>query len=440
MSPRLFHIPNDENLPPKADVVIIGGGIVGSSAAYFLARRGLSVALLEKGRVGCEQSSRNWGWCRQQNRDARELPLSGVALRLWDQISKDIGHDLGFRRTGLLYVTDKADQLAQWEAWRQTALPFGVNTRMLTRAEAVEVTRSAGRSWLGGVHSIDDGKAEPAQAAPLIAEGARALGTTIHQDCAARGLDVTNGAVTGVVTEKGLIQANAVLCAGGAWASAFCRAQGISFPQASVRQSVLRTQPAPNVGEALYTPDCAITRRLDGSYLLAISGKATFEVTPQGLRYARAFLPMFIKRLKAVEVGIGRSFLEGPGTLTGWRLDEVSPFEKIRVLDPSPRPSTIAEALARTKALFPELAGVEAVEAWGGYVDCTPDAVPVISPIEAIKGFYLAAGFSGHGFGIGPAAGHLAADLVANDMPCVDPTPFRLSRLLDRSPVEVGAI
>ena len=105
MSPTIKRIHSDEKLPSHADVVIIGGGIIGATAAYFLARRGLSVALVEKGNVGCEQSSRNWGWCRQQNRDARELPLSGIALRLWDELTAQTGIDLGFRRCGLKYAT-----------------------------------------------------------------------------------------------------------------------------------------------------------------------------------------------------------------------------------------------------------------------------------------------------------------------------------------------
>jgi glycine/D-amino acid oxidase-like deaminating enzyme len=440
MPPSILRIPSDEKLPAAADVVVIGGGIVGATAAYFLARRGLSVALLEKGYVGCEQSSRNWGWCRQQNRDARELPLSGLALRLWDELTAEIGRDLGFRRCGLVYATDDPKQLREWEKWRETARRFGVKTRMLSAAEAAAAIPAAGRRWLGGVHSVEDGKAEPGLAAPVIAEGARAHGATIHQNCAARGLDITHGAVTGVVTEKGLIRANAVLCAAGAWASAFCRPHGVSFPQASVRQSTMRTHPAPNMGEAIYTPDCVLTRRTDGSYTLAISGKATLEVTPQGIRYARSFLPMFVKRLKTVDIGIGRSFLEGPEALGSWRLDKPSPFERIRVLDPSPKSRTIAATLQRVKKLFPALADVEVAETWGAYVDSTPDAVPVISPVEGIRGFFLAAGCSGHGFGIGPGIGHLAADLVANDTPCVDPAPFRLSRLLDGSKVEVGAI
>ncbi len=422
--------------------MVIGGGIVGVSAAYYLAKRGLSVALLEKGYVGGEQSSRNWGWCRQQNRDVRELPLSAVSLRLWEELTREIGRDLGFRRCGLYYASDDAQQLATWEAWgREYGKPFGVRTRMLDAAETAAVMKGSGsRQWLGGVHSMDDGTAEPALAAPEIAEGARALGATIHQDCAARGLDITNGAVSGVITERGTIKTDAVVCSGGAWASAFCRRHGISFPQASVRSSILRTGPIEGLPQALSAPECSLTRRLDGSYTLAISGKAKLEFTPQGLRYAREFMPMFMKRIKAVEFGIGSSFFRGPEAFGSWDFDKTSPFEQIRVLDPTPDQGALRHLVSRFKRLYPAVKDVHVAEAWGAYVDSTPDAVPVISPVVGVKGFILSAGFSAHGFGIGPGAGQLAASLVTGDLPPVDPTPFRLSRFGDGSNVIVGAI
>jgi glycine/D-amino acid oxidase-like deaminating enzyme len=440
MTPIVKRIQNDQELPTRADVVVIGGGIVGATAAFFLAERGLSVALVEKGHVGCEQSSRNWGWCRRQNRDARELPLSGIALQAWDEFAAKIGEDVGFRRCGLFYATDNPRQLAEWEAWRESARPFDVNTKMLSAREAAAAVPAKGRQWLGGVHSIDDGKGEPAIAAPTIANGARKFGATIHQECAARGLELVNGAVAGVITEKGPIRTQAVLCAGGAWTSMFCRPYGVLFPQASVRQTALRTRPIANLGEAIYTPECTLTRRLDGSYTLAISGRATLDITPQGLRYARWFMPMFLMRLKAVQIGIGGSFFHGPEAFASWNCDTMSPFERMRVLDPAPSRRTIASILKGVTEQFPALTGIEVADSWGAYVDCTPDAVPVISPADGVKGLYLAAGGSGHGFGLGPGIGRLAADLVANDKPCVDPTPFRLSRFFDGSRNKVGGI
>lgn len=439
MSPLIHQIRSDETLPASADVVVIGGGIVGACAAYFLVRRGLSVALVEKGYVGCEQSSRNWGWCRRQNRDEREMPLANLALRLWDEMTDEIGLDLGFRRCGLTYVTADAKQLSEWDEWRKIGRQFGVNTRLLTAEEAgASVAAADGRKWLGGINVPEDGKAEPWLAAPQIAEGARKHGATIHQNCAARGLDVTNGRVTGVITEKGTIRTNAVLCAAGAWASLFLRRHAVSLPQASVRQTSLRTGPAPDLGEAIYTPDFAMTRRIDGSYTIAVSGKAILEITPQGIRYARPFMPMFIKRLKAVEIGIGRSFFKGPDSLSNWRFDGPSPFEEIRVLDPTPDGRTIELIKARLKTLFPTVADAGIASTWAGYIDSTPDSVPVISPVGSIDGVFVAAGCSGHGFGIGPGIGHLAADLVAGDRPVVDPVHFRLTRFTDNSKIKVG--
>ncbi|MCJ2180938.1 NAD(P)/FAD-dependent oxidoreductase [Novosphingobium album (ex Hu et al. 2023)] len=440
MSPVIERIPSDEALPEAVDVVVVGAGIVGTASAYYLAKRGLSVALIDKGYIGCEQSSRSWAWCRQQNRDRREMPLSVLAMKLWDELPGEIGRDLGFRRCGLLYATDDASALEGWENWLPVAKEFGINTQMLSAREAAGKIPETRRKWLGGLFNHDDGKAEPALAAPGLAAAARSLGATIHQDCAARALDMTNGRVVGVHTEKGYIRTGAVLCAAGAWASRFLRTHGVKFPQASVRQSVLRTKPTANVGEVLYCPDFAMTRRLDGSYTLAISGRAILEMTPQGIRYAREFMPQFIQRLKAVQVGVGKSFLKGPDSAQSLLSNDPAVFERNRVCAPEALSKQVDEVLQNVRTTFPQLAGVELDMAWGAYVDCTPDAVPVLSPVDALGGVFVAAGCSGHGFGVGPAIGYLMTQLINGDAPAVDPVPFRLSRLIDGSKVEVGAL
>ena len=439
MYPAVRPVPSNESLPDAVDVVIIGGGIVGTATAYYLAKRGLSVALLEKGHIACEQSSRTWGWCRLQNRDPREMPLSLLSMSLWDSLAEEIGQDLGFRRTGLVYSTDDAAMLAAWEAWGPTAREFGVETYMLNAAQAAKRIPENRRKWVGGLHSVADGKAEPALAAPVLAEGARALGATLHQNCAVRRLDITNGRVTGVHSEKGFIRTDAVLCAAGAWASGFLRRHGVRFPQASVRQTAIRTKPTVNVGEVLYCPDLAMTRRLDGSYTLAISGRAALELTPQGIAFARPFMSQFIQRLKSVRMQVGRSFIKGPESLAGlFGSDRI--FERNRILDPAPSRRLVDTILDNVRSTFPQLHAIEIDHAWGAYVDCTPDAVPVISGTDTVDGLYLAAGCSGHGFGLGPGIGYLAAQLIAQDTPTVDPAPFRLSRLVDGSKIKVGSL
>ena len=429
--PNLDTVSGSDALPEQVDAVVIGGGIVGVAAAYFLAKKGLSVALVEKGRIAAEQSSRNWGWCRTQNRDPRELPLQLLSMQIWDDLSREIGADTGFRRSGLIYVTKDPAELETWAGWIDMAREFQVRNKVLTAAEAKALTPGNEQEWIGGIQAPSDGRAEPSLAAPALARAARALGVAVLQDCAVRGLDIAGGRVAGVVTERGRIRAERVLCAGGAWASMFCRRHGIDLPQAGIRSTVFATTPGPEVTPGgLVTPDFTISRRLDGSYIVAAQNRGALEVTPQGVRYARQFWPTFKTRRKSLKIGVGRSAWSGPEAFAGsWALDRPTPFERHRIYAPTPDASVPGPALAKLKAVYPALSGVGIGGLWAGWIDLTPDSVPVISPVEALPGFILAAGFSGHGFGIGPGAGQLAADLVAGDRPSVDPAAFSFSRL-----------
>ncbi|MGN6260166.1 MAG: NAD(P)/FAD-dependent oxidoreductase [Ralstonia sp.] len=429
MSQPLRLIESASSLPAQADVVVIGGGIIGVFAAYYLAKRGVSVAVVEKGRIGAEQSSRNWGWCRQQNRDARELPMATRSLELWERFAADTGEDTGFRRCGLLYLSNDEDELARWTKWRDFARTAGVTTHMLSSRDASERGRLTGRAWKGGVFSPSDGTADPAKAAPSVAAALMKLGGTVHQNCAARGIEVEGGRVSGVVTEAGTIKTRTVVFAGGAWASSFCRQLGIRFPQATVRQSIVRvtgvTEPVP---DALHTARVSITRRSDGSYNLAISGRGRVDPTAQLLRFAPQFLPMFAKRWRNVFPGGLEGIRAGHETLARWRLDAPSPMERMRILDPRPDAAAVRQTYDRAVELLPVLGQAGIANAWAGFVDNTPDGVPGIGEVPEIPGFILAAGFSGHGFGIGPGAGHLIADLVTGEKPIFDPAPYNPAR------------
>lgn len=431
-------VESDGTLPEAADVVVIGAGMIGVAAAWHLGRAGHSVALLEKGVVAGEQSSRNWGWCRLLNRDEREIPLMQHSQALWDRLPAEIGAEMGFRRAGLVYVTKDPKELAEWQGWLDMAAPYQVQMRMIGPEEAKRLTPGNAQDWVGGVVSPQDGRAEPAMAAPALARAARAMaGVSIHQHCAVRGLDTTGGRISGVFTEKGRVRTGAAILAGGAWTSMFLRRHGLDMPQSSVHSTVFATTPAKQVSPGpLRTPEFILTPLLDGGYLVAAKARGRLELTPAGIRYARQFLPSLRKNWKLVQLRFGRSFFEGPDAWHGrWSFDRPTVFERMRVLDPAPRTEIVGPALAEIVAAYPEMAGIEAARVWAGWIDSTPDAVPVISTVDALPGLVVAAGFSGHGFGIGPGAGRLAADLASGAPPVVDPAPFTLARFFDGRPL-----
>lgn len=439
MPAPLRFIKSTPTLPAEADAVIIGGGIIGTFTAYYLAQRGLKVALVEKGVVGGEQSSRNWGWCRQQNRDERELPLATKALDLWEQFGNESGEETGFRRCGLFYVSNNDQELETWARWGEYARSVGVKTRLLTSDQATQHGRFTGQRWKGGVHSQMDGIANPALAVPAVARALMALGGTVHQACAARGIETTGGAVSAVVTERGTIRTPRVIHAGGAWASSFCNQLGIRFPQATVRQTILAVGTGPlKLPNAFVSDSVSITYRGEGCHTLAISGRAMVDPTLQFVRFHREFIPMFRKRWKKTSPGGLHGIRAGHESLSRWRLDRRTPMEAMRILDPTPDPRTVRLTLKRAAGLIPALESVPMVASWAGFVDSTPDGVPVIGEVPDVPGLILAAGFSGHGFGIGPGAAHLVADIVTGQDPIVDPRPYRLSRFMRGKKIDVS--
>jgi glycine/D-amino acid oxidase-like deaminating enzyme len=242
------------------------------------------------------------------------------------------------------------------------------------------------------------------------------------------------GRVSAVVTEAGTIRTQAVLCAGGAWTTLFCRRHGIRLPQISVLASVFRSTPMAEAdGAAIATPGYCMRRNRDGACVVAMRSDATLTLTGDALRYAWSFRTMAREGWRSLGLRIDPGLVTGLLQGSKWPLDRASPFEAVRALDPQPDAPILAKALSQLRAAHPALAGIEIAQSWAGMIEYTPDALPVISPVAQLPGFFLATGFSGHGFGIGPAAGLLAADVVSGDKPLVDTHAFRFSRLHDGS-------
>jgi len=439
MGPYVDSVTSDEVLPASSAVVVIGGGIIGVSAAFALASQGIPVVLCEKGYVACEQSSRNWGWCRQAGRDEREMPLITESLRLWRDMDRLTGGDTGFRTCGVMYVGDTEEDEQRFTAWLEMSRPYDVGARIVRAEELKALMPGASRAYRCALYVACDGRAEPQKAAPAIARAAQRKGAVMLAQCAVRGIERAAGRVAGVVTERGRIACDTVIVAGGAWTSLFCASVGIRLPQLKVLSSVMRTAPMSDGPEACaYMNDLGYRKRLDGGYTIARGSGYVVPLVPDSLRFLREFMPTIAKERGALKPRLNRQTLSEIVTPRRWTLDAPSPFEKTRVLDPAPNAAMNRVALEAMIRLYPKFRDVPIVQQWGGYIDVTPDVVPYISAVGAIPGLIVAAGFSGHGFGIGPAAGRLAAQLAANQAPSVDTAAFRVSRFSDGSPIVIG--
>ncbi len=442
MGPTVDPVSSATDLPARADVVVIGGGIAGVATALELAERGVSVVLCEKGVIGGEQSSRNWGWVRKARRDPRELPLIVEALRLWEGLNARVGGETGYRRAGILYACKTAADIAGREAWLEHARPFQIDSRMLGADETAALLPGVQTRFAGSLYTASDGRAEPQKAVPAMAAAVQRLGGVVLQQCAVRGIERAAGRIAGVVTERGRVACSSVVLAGGAWSTLFCGNLGIDLPQLKVKNSVLRTAPIddglPQL--AMSAGDYAFRKRLDGGYTIADGNANDVDIVPDTFRYFRPFLPALRSEWDALRLHFGGAFFSEWKVPRRWSLDQQTPFERVRILDPEPNAKASEVALKRLAAVLPGFANAKVVQHWAGMIDVTPDAVPVISPVDAMPGFFIVTGFSGHGFGIGPGAGKLAADLVTGARPVVDPKDFRFSRFSDGSKIELGAL
>lgn len=431
--PVIDRIPSDTQLPQRTAVAIIGGGIIGIATALELAERGIAVTVIEKGEIAAEQSSRNWGWCRQMGRDYREIPLILESMKLWRDMDARIEGDTGFTECGILYLSEtEAEFAARLKWYEENAKPYQLSSRPITGAEAEKLQPGSTRKWTGALYTPNDGRAEPFKAVPAMAAAARRKGVLIFTNCAVRGIETSAGRVSAVVTERGTIACDTVVLAGGAWSRRFCHNLGFELPQLSVVNSVMRTAPI----DTGLTRSCSggrfsFRRRTDGGYTIAHRHQSVADIMPDSFRLFFRFLPALMIDWKGLKLRFGRRFFDEARLKRRWSLDEVTPFEAVRILDPEPVNAILDDAADSLRSYFPAFAGMTIAERWAGVIDVMPDVVPVFSGLDRLPGFYLATGLSGHGFGIGPGAGKLMAQIVTGETPCVDTAPFRYNRYFD---------
>ncbi|MDG1231168.1 MAG: FAD-binding oxidoreductase [Pseudomonadales bacterium] len=426
-----------DELPEKVDVVIVGGGVIGISTALHLASQNISTLVCEKGRVAGEQSSRNWGWVRQQGRDPGELPVVMESINLWEKYSKQIDQDIGFTRMGVAFIAKTEGEMAGLEQWLKHAEQYQLDTRLMNAQEASEVVGRAGGAAVGGIITPSDGQAEPFVAVPALARHLQKQSGLVREACAVRALDLEAGEVCGVITEHGRVKCQTVLVAAGAWSSTLLGNHDISIPQLLVRGTVVRTKPIESFSGAAAYGGIGARRRQDGGYTLA-SGMTEQFVGADSFRHLFKYLPAMRENYHNIAVRFGGDLVNRMFPKRHWAEDEQSPFERARILDPVPSPQALRMIRSQTDAHFPELAGVHFEQAWAGMIDVMPDIVPIMDEVPDISGLFVATGFSAHGFGIGPGAGRVMGDLILGNAPGHDLSRFRFSRFSDGSRMQPG--
>jgi glycine/D-amino acid oxidase-like deaminating enzyme len=358
------------------------------------------------------------------------------SLELWEQFAADSGEDTGFNRCGLLYLSDDEGEIARWAKWRDFAKDRGRDHARAERSRGHRARRATGRAWKGGVFSPSDGTADPGKASPAVAAALMKLGAAVLQNCAARGIELEGGRVSGVVTEAGTIKTGTVVYAGGAWASSFCRQlASVSRRPRFVRRSCAwqrrtssyRTPCIPRAYRSPAAATAATTSRSAGADVwirrcsCSASPRSSCRCSPS------AGATSFRADSKACAAATKR--WRGGGSM------RPRPWSACASSTRGPIRRRSSKTYGRAVELLPAFGKTSIASAWAGFVDSTPDGVPGIGEVPELPGFILAAGFSGHGFGIGPGAGHLIADLVTGAKPIFDPAPYNPARF---RPVGVG--
>lgn len=370
------------------DVVIIGGGISGTAAAYELARLGVSVTLVEQGTLASMASGWTLAGVRQSGRLAPEIPLAMAAVERWGYLAEELDADLEYRRNGNLRLMLNEDARPATQERIAAENAMGLKVEYLADNQAVREVAPALAEWIPGASFCpSDGHANPAAAVGAFAAAAQRLGAKILTDTRVEAIEVVGGQVQGVRTAAGVIPADVVVVAAGIYSNALTAPLGITIPYDLYRVSVIQTTPLPPlIDQVLGTSagDFAGRQQVDGRYRFTDGGSHW----PHDLE------------------------------------DLADGYEPIM-----PTLQTVHNAITSATALLPAVKAARIARVWGGLVDITPDEIPVIERSQEIEGLVMAAGFSGHGFCLGPVTGQILRDLVVEGETPYPIEPFRLGRL-----------
>jgi sarcosine oxidase subunit beta len=371
----------DQSLPDRAEVVIVGGGVMGASAAFHLAEAGVTdVLLLEADQLSCGSTSKSAGGVRLQFSDEINIALALRSMDAFERFAERPGAEIGLRQVGYLFLlTDPAD-VTVFE--QNTALQnaMGVPSRMISAAEAGQLSTLANvDDVLAASVCMRDGHATPDAVVLGYATAARNMGVRVSTQCPVTGIEVDGGDITAVHTARGTIATSTVICAAGAWSPQIAAMVGVDLPVKPVARPIWYTEPMPS------RPDRV----------------------PMTIDFTTGFY----------------FHTEGPGLLFGMAdPDQPAGFD-------APMRADWLEIVGDVVAhRAPALLDVGIAGGWHGFYETTPDHNALIGEAAHVSRFIYATGFSGHGFLLGPAVGEVLRDLVLGHTPPVDVSGFDVER------------
>jgi sarcosine oxidase, subunit beta len=373
-------------LPKSADVVVIGGGVIGTSVAFHLAEAGADVCLVERGELAGGSTSRAAGGIRAQFSDPLNIAIGLRSIEAFERFADRPGGEIDLHQVGYLFLLDREEDAVAFEERVALQNELGVPSRLLAPEEAADLCPIA---CLDGVLAASycpiDGHASPEAVVQGYAAAARSHGAAILTRCTVTGIDARDGAIEAVTTERGRIETGVAVCAAGAWSPEVARAVGIELPVEPVLREVGFTGPAHGLPDRI----------------------------PLTIDFSTGF---YFHR-------------EGPGLLFGMAdPDQPSGF------DAPTDPLWLERIMDVAERRLPALLDMGIAGGWKGYYEVTPDHNALVGEAGATARFLYATGFSGHGFLQGPAVGEIVRDLVLEREPFVDVAPLAVERFAHATP------
>jgi sarcosine oxidase subunit beta len=367
-------------LPARAEVVVVGGGVIGASIAFHLAEAGMSgVLLVERDTLSSGSTSRAAGGVRAQFSDELNIAIALRSLEAFDRFHDRPGYEIDLHKVGYLFLLDRARDVRIFEQSVALQNEHGVPSRLVDAAEASRLSPLAGVDGvIAATFCPIDGHASPESVVAGYAAGARSYGAEIETGCDLTAIEVEGGEIRAVQTSRGRVETSIVICAAGVWSAAVGELVGLSLPVVPYLREVGFTTPLPGAGRPPLTIDFTTSFYFHG---------------------------------------------EGEGLLFGMA-DPVQPPG----LDAPRDPDWLEKVFVVAERRAPALSDVGIAGGWSGFYEATPDHNALIGEWDGVSRFLYATGFSGHGFLQGPAVGEIVRDLVLERTPFVDVAPLAVER------------